>query len=74
MTLHVPIHLEQKLKDASVVHGKTEQQMLEELLAQALSVVKPRRSWVGLGASGIGDLSERIDELLFADRVPERST
>ncbi len=66
MALHVPTHLEQKLKDASLVHGKTEQKMLEELLAQALTITKPQRSWVGLGASGIGDLSERIDELLFA--------
>jgi hypothetical protein len=29
------------------------------------------QSWVGIGASGIGDLSERVDELLFADHPLE---
>lgn len=29
----------------------------------------PRLSLAGLGHSGIGDLSERVDELLFAERT-----
>ncbi len=35
---------------------------------------QPRISWAGIGASGIGDLSERVDELLFADHPLERRT
>jgi hypothetical protein len=31
------------------------------------------QSWVGIGASGIGDLSEWVDELLFADRCQNQS-
>ncbi len=31
-----------------------------------------RISWAGIGASGIGDLSERVDELLFADHPLEQ--
>ncbi len=71
MTLHVPNHLEQRLKAISAAEGKTEQEMLEELLLQALMLKtkkpKVRQSWAGIAASGIGDLSERIDELLFAE-------
>jgi hypothetical protein len=69
MTLHVPNHLEQRLKAISAAEGKTEQEMLEEILLQALSEKtkkqKVRQSWTGIAASEIGDLSERIDELRF---------
>ncbi len=37
-----------------------------------LEPAQPRISWAGIGASGIGDLSERIDELLFADHPLEQ--
>lgn len=77
MTLHVPNHLEQRLKAISAAEGKTEQEMLEELLLQALMFKtkkqKVRQSWTGIAASGIGDLSERIDELLFAEDLRGRS-
>ena len=73
MTVQVPADLERQLAAHSREQGKTEQQLLEEILRQALgqtNVSKPkRRSWVGLAESGVGDLSERVDELLFAQRV-----
>jgi hypothetical protein len=77
MTLHVPNHLEQRLKAISAAEGKTEQEMLEEILLQALmhktKKQKVRQSWVGIAESGIGDLSERVDELLFAEGLGRRS-
>lgn len=41
---------------------------IEAFLAREASE-KPRQipSWVGIGTSGRGDLSHRVDELLFAD-------
>jgi hypothetical protein len=35
----------------------------------SLEPVQPRISWAGIGASGIGDLSERMDELLSISGV-----
>jgi hypothetical protein len=77
MTVQVPSDLEQQLKAYSSQRGKNEEQALEEILRQALGQTgasKPkRRSWVGLAKSGVGDLSERIDELLFAKGPHRRS-
>lgn len=71
MTVQVPADLERQLKAHSREQGKTEQQLLEEILRQALGQtnVSKRRSWVGLAKSGVGDLSERVDELLFAEEL-----
>jgi hypothetical protein len=69
MTLHVSPELERRLKLHSLRQGKSENQLLEEILQQALPEVAPKqRDWIGIGRSGRGDLSERIDELLFADK------
>jgi hypothetical protein len=50
-------------------HERTEViRQLQLSLGQSQMVVleqpQPRVSWAGIGASGIGDLSERINELL----------
>jgi hypothetical protein len=67
MTLHLPPHLEQRLESLSQQLGKSEQVVLEEMLEEALPKVLPkyRRTSIGMGNSGLGDLSERVDELLF---------
>ena len=69
MTLRVPPDLERRLKAYSAHQGKTEQQALEELLNSVLpdKFAAPRHAWVGIGQSDVTDLSERVDELLFAD-------
>lgn len=45
---------------------------LGEPYTTPLEPKQTRISWAGIGASGIGDLSERVDELLFADHPLER--
>lgn len=69
MTLQISPDLERRLKAYSEGQGKTEQQALEELLNQVLpnKFAVPRHAWVGIGESDVTDLSERVDELLFAD-------
>ena len=77
MTVQVPSDLEQRLKAYSDRRGQTQQQALEEILRQVLGQTdasKPkRRSWIGLANSGVGDLSERVDELLFAEGLRRES-
>lgn len=77
MTLQIPNHLEERLKAFSQTKGKTEQQMLEEILLQNLpeipvNALNKKRPWIGMASSDITDLSERVDELLFADGSLER--
>jgi dephospho-CoA kinase len=71
MTLHVPADLEQQLKEYSRRKGKTEQQTLEEILRQVLQNSEKsnakKRAWIGMASSELSDLSERVDELLFAE-------
>ncbi len=47
-------------------------EQLQTLLLEKTKNETQYQSWVGIGASGIGNLSERIDELLFADSPLER--
>jgi hypothetical protein len=72
MTLHLPPHLEQRLEFLSQQLGKSEQVVLEEMLETALPKVAPKykRASIGMGNSGLGNLSERVDELLFARDEP----
>jgi hypothetical protein len=67
MDLHLPTHLEQRLEQLSKQLGKSEQVVLEEMLESILP--KPvntyNRTSIGMGDSGLGNLSERVDELLF---------
>jgi hypothetical protein len=72
MTLHLPPDLEQRLEYLSQQLGKPEQVVLEEMLETALPKVVPKykRASIGMGNSGIGNLSERVDELLFARDEP----
>jgi hypothetical protein len=71
MTLYVPADLEQQLKEYSRQQGKTEQQTLEEILRRVLqsseTSTAKKRAWIGMASSEISDLSERVDELLFAE-------
>ncbi len=69
MTLQVPQNLSNRLKEFALARGQSEQAVLEQILAEAL-LPSITRTWVGIGESGIGDLSERVDELLFAERQP----
>jgi predicted transcriptional regulator len=57
MTLEVPLNLTHRLKELAVARGQSEPVVFEQILTEALVPV-PRRSWVGLGESGIGDLSK----------------
>ena len=77
MTFQSPSHLKKRLKALSETNGKTEQQMLEDILLQALPEIAEtqtnnKHSWIGMASSDITDLSERVDELLFADGSLER--
>lgn len=71
MILQIPSELEQQLQNYSRIHGKTEQQMLKDILRQVLPEVTSmkKRTWVGMASSGRTDLSERVDELLFAEKL-----
>jgi hypothetical protein len=67
MNLHLPPHLERRLESLSQQLGKSEQVVLEEMLEKVLpkSSKTYKRTSIGMGNSGVGDLSERVDELLF---------
>ncbi len=70
MTLMIPKHLEKRLEMLSKQQGKSEQELLEMLLEKLLveeTLPKKRynRLSIGMGNSGIGDLSGRVDELAF---------
>jgi hypothetical protein len=75
MTLVIPKHLEQRLEILSKQQGKSEQEllelMLETMLAETTPTKRHNRRSIGMGKSGIGDLSERIDELAFPANVLE---
>ncbi len=67
MNLHLPPHLEQRLELLSQQLGKSEQIVLEEMLEKVLPALpKYKRTSIGMGKSRLGNLSERVDELLFA--------
>ena len=60
----------------SLTETEREALMLEEALTRLDELQNgtvQRVSWVGIGASEIGNLSERVDELLFADRCQKLS-
>lgn len=64
----LPKQLEQRIE--ALDHEK--QALLIEAIEAFLARETPERqsqipSWVGIGTSGRGDLSHRVDELLFAD-------
>lgn len=75
MTLVIPKHLEQRLEILSKQQGKSEQELLELMLEKMLAETTPTKRYnrrsIGMGKSGIGDLSERVDELAFAANVLE---
>lgn len=67
MNFHLPPHLEQRLDSLSQQLGKSKQVALEEMLEKALPALpKYKRTSIGMGNSGLGNLSERVNELLFA--------
>jgi hypothetical protein len=76
MTWQVPKHLEEQLKMLSRERGKTEEELLEGLveegLQDAITTEPHRRQWIGMASSGVGNLSQRVDELLFAEGLPGR--
>jgi hypothetical protein len=67
MKLHLPPHLEKRLESFSQQLGKSKQVVLEEVLEKVLPKALPKykRTSIGMGDSGLGDLSEHVDELLF---------
>lgn len=74
MSLVLPKQLEQQIEALDHEEQALLIQTIEAFLARE-TPEKPREipSWVGIGASGRGDLSQRIDELLFADS-PKRNS
>jgi hypothetical protein len=74
LPLHERVALIRHLRH-SLTETEREALMLEETKIRFSKLQNSggkHQSWVGIGASGIGDLSERVDELLFADHPLER--
>ena len=68
MILQLPTHLEQRLVQLAKERGQPQEQVIEDFLEQMLAPEPKqyRRASIGMGNSGIGSLSARVDELLFA--------
>lgn len=68
MTLQVSKELEERLKFHSSQQGISEAELLEEILQKALPepASRKKREWIGMVAIDPIDLSERVDELLYA--------
>ena len=64
--IYLPQETEQVLERISVQEGKTPSEIIQEVIQ--LYVVNNKKTLpkcVGMGKSGISDLSERVDELLY---------
>lgn len=74
MSLVLPKQIEQQIEALDQDQQALLIETIEAFLARETSE-KPRQipSWVGIGASGRGDLSHRTKELLFTDYSPKRS-
>lgn len=72
MSLVLPKQLEQQIEALDQEKQALLIQTIEAFLACEIPE-KPRQipNWVGIGASGRGDLSHRVDELLFAENLKQ---
>ena len=77
-TMYLEEDLDLQLKRLAETQGRSQAELMREALREYTNAHAPVRrvpDWVGIGASGVGDLSERTDELLFQDRhLPGRDT
>jgi predicted transcriptional regulator len=70
-TVYLEEDLNLELKHLADQQGRPQAELIREALrdyAQANRSSRAIPEWVGLGQSGVGNLSERVDELLFSDR------
>jgi predicted transcriptional regulator len=70
-TVYLEEDLNLELKRLADQQGRPQAELIREALrnyAQANRSSRAVPEWVGLGQSGVGNLSERVDELLFSDR------
>jgi predicted transcriptional regulator len=70
-TVYLEEDLNLELKHLADQQGRPQAELIREALrdyAQANRASRAVPEWVGLGQSGVGNLSERVDELLFSDR------
>ena len=66
--IYLPQETEQVLEQLSLQGGKTPSEIIQEAIQ--LYVVNKKKTLpkcVGMGKSGISDLSERVDELLWKE-------
>ncbi len=63
-TLYLDDEIYEQIRRRAESSGKTQASIIREALASFLAASAPRPSSIGLGDSGQGDLSERVEELL----------
>jgi len=75
-TVKLPDDLDARLRHEAERRGITVSQLTREAIETHLGAAGPRRRLLaaGAGASGRGDISERIEELLRADAAPTAIT
>jgi hypothetical protein len=67
--IYLPEETELALQEIASQKGKTPSEIVQEMVNQYLfKKKKPRPKCIGMGDSGMTNLSERVDELLWQDR------
>jgi Ribbon-helix-helix protein, copG family len=70
-TVYLEEDLNLELKRLADQQGRPQAELIREALREYAQANRSSRVvpvWVGMGQSGVHDLSERLDELLFSDR------
>lgn len=67
--IYLPEETELALQELATQNGKTPSEIVQEMVNQYIfKKKKPRPKCIGMGDSGMTNLSERVDELLWQDR------
>ena len=67
--IYLPEETELALQEIATQKGKTPSEIVQEMVNQYLfKKKKPRPKCIGMGDSGMTNLSEQVDELLWQDR------
>lgn len=67
--IYLPEETETALQEIASQKGKTLSEIIQEIVKEySLTKKKSLPKCVGMGNSGISDLSERVDELLWQDK------
>jgi len=67
--IYLPEETELALQAIASQNGKTPSEIVQEMINQyPFKKKKPRPQCIGMGDSGMTNLSERVDELLWQDR------